>query len=152
MNPKDAKRFNDANLNEVKGMKNKDVFEHTTMDELPRGTKIYQSIVNWTSKTNLGAYVKTKCRICFGGHQYNKSYSDTFASRSQLLHCSYNHLSVRYVWMVYGKPGLLAGIFECGHRRTLRNASTHCSTGIQLSRERILLENEKDHLRAPQSK
>ena len=79
MNPKDAKRFNDATLNEVKGMKSKDVFEHTTMDELPRGTKVYQSIVNWTSKTNLGVYVKTKCRICFGGHQYNKSYSDTFA-------------------------------------------------------------------------
>jgi hypothetical protein len=60
-------------------MKHKDVFEFTTIDELPQGTKIYQSIVNWTSKTNLGVYVKTKCRICFGGHIYDKSYSDTFA-------------------------------------------------------------------------
>jgi hypothetical protein len=68
MSPEKAKRFNDATLNEVKGMKNKHVFENTTMDELPRNTKIYQSIVNWTSKTNLGVYVKTKCRICFGGH------------------------------------------------------------------------------------
>jgi hypothetical protein len=79
MHPKDAKRFNDATTNEVKGMKTKDVFENTTMDDLPIGTKIYQSIVNWTSKMNLGVYVKTKCRICFGGHRYDKSYSDTFA-------------------------------------------------------------------------
>jgi hypothetical protein len=79
MDPKDAKRFNDATLHEVKGMKSKDIFENTTMEELPHGTKVYQSIVNWTSKTNLGVYVKTKCRICFGGHQYNKNYSDKFA-------------------------------------------------------------------------
>jgi transposase InsO family protein len=79
MEPNDAKRFNDATTYEVKGMKNKDVFENITMNDLPRGTPIYQSIVNWTSKTNLGVYVKTKCRICFGGHRYDKSFSDTFA-------------------------------------------------------------------------
>jgi transposase InsO family protein len=79
MDPKDAIRFNDATIAEVKGMKGKNVFVHATIDELPPGTKIYQSVVNWTSKTNLGVYVKTKCRICFGGHRYDKSYSDTFA-------------------------------------------------------------------------
>jgi transposase InsO family protein len=79
MNPTDAKRFNDATIAEVNGMKAKQVFENTTMDELPEGTPIYQSVVNWTSKTNLGVYVKTKCRICFGGHRYDKSFSDTFA-------------------------------------------------------------------------
>jgi hypothetical protein len=79
MHPNDAARFNDATITEVKGMKHKDVFEYTTIDELPKGTKLYQSIVNWTSKMNLGVYVKTKCRICFGGHIYDKSYSDTFA-------------------------------------------------------------------------
>ena len=79
MDPKDAERFNKATINEVKGMKHKQVIEYATMDDLPRGTKIYQSIVNWTSKTNLGVYIKTKCRICFGGHRYDKSYSDTFA-------------------------------------------------------------------------
>jgi hypothetical protein len=79
MNPKDAKRFNDATVAEVKGMRNKGVMEYTTLDELPEGTKTYQSIVNWTSKTNLGIYIKTKCRICFGGHRYDKSYADTFA-------------------------------------------------------------------------
>jgi hypothetical protein len=58
MNPKDATRFNDATIAEVKGMKGKNVFVHANIDELPPGTKIYQSVVNWTSKTNLGVYVK----------------------------------------------------------------------------------------------
>jgi hypothetical protein len=79
MDPKDAKRFNDATITEVNGMKSKQVFVNATMDELPPGTTVYQSVINWTSKTNLGVYVKTKCRICFGGHMYDKSYSDTFA-------------------------------------------------------------------------
>jgi hypothetical protein len=79
MEPKDAKRFNDATVAEVNGMKSKHVFRNTTMEELPAGTKVYQSVVNWTSKTNLGIYVKTKCRICFGGHRYDKTYADTFA-------------------------------------------------------------------------
>jgi hypothetical protein len=69
MHPRDAKRFNDATL----------VIEYVTMDQIPSNTKVYQSIANWSSKTNLGVYVKTKCRICFGGHRYDKSYSDTFA-------------------------------------------------------------------------
>jgi hypothetical protein len=79
MDPKDAMRFNDATIAEVNGMKGKNVFVNATLDELPPGTTVYQSVVNWTSKTNLGVYVKTKCRICFGGHRYDKSYSDTFA-------------------------------------------------------------------------
>jgi hypothetical protein len=79
MDPKDAKRFNDATISEVNGMKSKNVFKNTTMDALPEGTTVYQSVVNWTSKTNLGVYVKTKCRICFGGHRYDKTYTDTFA-------------------------------------------------------------------------
>jgi transposase InsO family protein len=79
MDPKDARRFNDATISEVNGMKGKNVFVNTTMADLPPGTKVYESVVNWTSKTNLGVYVKTKCRICFGGHRYDKTYADTFA-------------------------------------------------------------------------
>jgi hypothetical protein len=79
MDPKDAKRFNDATITEVNEMKSKNVFTNTTMDALPEETKVYQSVVNWTSKTNLGIYVKTKCRICFGGHRYDKTYANTFA-------------------------------------------------------------------------
>ncbi len=78
--PTDAARFNDATISEVNGMKKRGVFEYTTLDGLPQETFIYQSIVNcWTSKTNLGIYVKTKCRISFGGHRYDKSYVDAFA-------------------------------------------------------------------------
>ncbi len=79
MSPQDAKRFNDATLAEVNGMKQKGVMELRTIDSLPQYCKIYQSVVNWTSKMNLGVYVKTKCRICFGDHRYDKSSSDTFA-------------------------------------------------------------------------
>ena len=75
----DAKRFNDATLAEVNGMKQKGVMELRTLASLHHPIKIFQSVVNWTSKTNLGVYVKTKCRICFGGHRYDKSASDTFA-------------------------------------------------------------------------
>jgi hypothetical protein len=79
MDPKDALRFNNATIAEVNGMKGKNVFVYSTIDKLPPGTTIYQSVVNWTSKMNLEVYVKTKCRICFGGHRYDKSYTDTFA-------------------------------------------------------------------------
>ncbi len=79
MDPKDALRFNNATISEVNGMKSKKVFVNATLDDLPHGTTIYQSVVNWTSKTNLGVYVKTKCRICFGGHRYDKNYADNFA-------------------------------------------------------------------------
>jgi hypothetical protein len=58
MDPNDAKRFNDSTLAEVNGMKRKGVMELRTLDSLPEQIKIYQSIVNWTSKTNLGVYVR----------------------------------------------------------------------------------------------
>jgi transposase InsO family protein len=106
MDPKDALRFNNATISEVNGMKGKNVFVNATLDDLlPQGTIIYQSVVNWTSKTNLGVYVKTKCRICFGGHRNDKSYTDTFApSNSELLHNSCYHLLICDVRMVHGKP------------------------------------------------
>jgi hypothetical protein len=52
MDPKDAKGFNDATISEVNGMKGTNVFVNTTMDALPLNTKVYESVVNWTSKTN----------------------------------------------------------------------------------------------------
>jgi hypothetical protein len=54
MDPRDAQRFNDATITEVNGMKHKGVFVNRTLDDLPPGTKVYRSVVNWTSKTNLG--------------------------------------------------------------------------------------------------
>jgi hypothetical protein len=117
MDPKDAERFNKATIAEVSGMKHKKVFEYATLDKLPRGTKIYQSIVNWTSKTNLGVYVKTKCRICFGGHIYDKSYTDTFAPTANfctvlVIIC----FAAMFGWFIggldYSQAYLNADIFE----------------------------------------
>jgi hypothetical protein len=77
--PDKAKRFNDATLNEFLGMKAKQVMELIPASSFPPGTKIYPAVVNWTTKKVLGVYSKTKCRICFGGHRYNKTYTDCFA-------------------------------------------------------------------------
>jgi hypothetical protein len=76
----EAKRFNDATLQEFLGMKAKQVMmELIPASSFPPGTKIYPAVVNWTTKKVLGVYSKTKCRICFGGHRYNKTYTDCFA-------------------------------------------------------------------------
>ncbi len=60
-------------------MKAKQVMKLIPASTLPPGTKIYPAVVNWTTNKVLGVYFKTKCRICFGGHQYNKTYTDCFA-------------------------------------------------------------------------
>jgi transposase InsO family protein len=77
--PDEAKRFNDATLTEFNGMKKKQVMELLPISRIPKDAKIYPSVVNWTTKKVLGVYSKTKCRICFGGHRYNKAYTDCFA-------------------------------------------------------------------------
>ena len=76
---KARKRYNDATKKEYEGMKAKNVMEFVRMSDIPRETKIYICIVNWTTKYVLGVYQKTKCRICFGGHHYVKTFSDCFA-------------------------------------------------------------------------
>jgi hypothetical protein len=78
--PKEKKkRYNDATTKEFEGMKQKGVMEYTRISDLPKGTKIYICIVNWVTKYVLGVYQKTKCRICFGGHHYVKTFTDCFA-------------------------------------------------------------------------
>jgi hypothetical protein len=77
--PEHQKRYNDATMTEFLGMKAKQVMELIPASRLPRDTKIYPAVVNWTTKKVLGVYSKTKCRICFGGHRYNKLYTDCFA-------------------------------------------------------------------------
>ncbi len=63
MNPAEAKRFNDATLTEFNGMKKKQVMELIPLSRLPKDTKIYPSVVNWTTKKVLGVYSKTKCEM-----------------------------------------------------------------------------------------
>jgi hypothetical protein len=75
----ERKRYNDATTKEYEGMKAKDVMEFVRMTDIPKNTKIYICIVNWVTKYVLGVYQKTKCRICFGGHHYVKTFTDCFA-------------------------------------------------------------------------
>ncbi len=77
--PAQAKRYNDDSIQEFNGMKQKQVMELVPLGKLPRNTQVYPSVVNWTTKKVLGVYTKTKCRICFGGHLYDKTYTDCFA-------------------------------------------------------------------------
>ena len=75
----DRKRYNDATLHEVNGFKSKHVIEPTRISDVPHDTPVYPAVTRWNTKTNLGKYVKTKCRICFGGHRYDKFMSDCFS-------------------------------------------------------------------------
>jgi hypothetical protein len=79
LSPQNAQRYNDATIAEFNGMKKKGVMELVPRSAFPINTVIYPSVVNWTTKRNLGVYTKTKCRICFGGHRYDKTYTDCFA-------------------------------------------------------------------------
>ena len=79
MVPAQAKRYNDASIAEFNGMKKKKVMELLPRSQLPPNIVLYPSVVNWTTKKVLGVYSKTKCRICFGGHRYDKTYTDCFA-------------------------------------------------------------------------
>jgi hypothetical protein len=79
MPPEARKRYNDATTREYEGMKSKEVMEFVRMTDIPKHAKIYICIVNWTTKYVLGVYQKTKCRICFGGHHYVKTFTDCFA-------------------------------------------------------------------------
>jgi hypothetical protein len=79
MPEKVKKRYNDATTREYEGMKSKGVMEFVRMTDIPKDSKIYICIVNWTTKYVLGVYQKTKCRICFGGHHYVKTFADCFA-------------------------------------------------------------------------
>ena len=72
------KRYNDATMKEYEGMKAKNVMELVRISDIPN-EKLYICIVNWTTKFVLGVYQKTKCRICFGGHHYVKTFTDCFA-------------------------------------------------------------------------
>jgi hypothetical protein len=57
------KRYNDARTKEFEGIQKKQVMEYKRMSDLPKGTKLYICVVNWTTKFLLGTYSKTKCRI-----------------------------------------------------------------------------------------
>jgi hypothetical protein len=72
------RRYNEATIKEFEGMKAKNVMELVRISDI-QNAKLYICIVNWVTKFVLGVYQKTKCRICFGGHHYVKTFTDCFA-------------------------------------------------------------------------
>jgi hypothetical protein len=142
MDPKDAMRFNDAMRSEVNGMKGKNVFINTTMADLPPNTKVYESVVNWTSKTNLGIYVKTKCRICFVGWAMGSlDYSQTYLNadideicvmRASISVREYSPEGKEYFWLlkkaIYGHPKASRLWAECLHNKLLQLGYTQFLT------------------------
>ncbi len=108
------KRYNDATKREYEGMKNKKVMENVRMSDVPEGSKLYICVVNWVTKFVLGTYSKTKCRVCFGGHHYVKSFTDCFAPTVNFCNVLIdNAMSSRYVWLVHRQLGLFTGILKC---------------------------------------
>ena len=79
LSKEEQKRYNDATKAEYEGMKSKEVMEFVRFTDIPKECKVYICIVNWLTKYVLGVYSKTKCRICFGGHHYTKTFTDCFA-------------------------------------------------------------------------
>ncbi len=79
LSPAEQKRYNDATQTEYEGMKAKQVMEFVRFSDVPKHAKVYICIVNWLTKYVLGIYSKTKCRICFWGHHYIKTFTDCFA-------------------------------------------------------------------------
>ena len=76
-------------------MQKKGVYKLSRKADVPEGEKIYPSITNWLNKKVVGVYDKTKCRIYFGGHLYNKSFNSelpisidftVFRSNVRLVH------------------------------------------------------------------
>jgi hypothetical protein len=105
------KRYNDATKKEFDGMKSKGVMEFVRMTDIPKDAKIYICIVNWVTKYVLGVYQKTKCRICFGGHHYVKTFTDCFAPTVSfcsvlIMMC----LSLSDVWVAHWEFGLCTGL------------------------------------------
>jgi hypothetical protein len=109
MDPKDAIRFNNATILEVNGMKGKNVFVNATLDDLPQGTTIYQSVVNWTSKTNLGVYLNRNAAFALVG------IATTISVRE------YSPNGKEYYWLlkktIYGHPKASRLWAECLHKK-----------------------------------
>jgi hypothetical protein len=56
--PQEAKRYNDATRAEFNEMKKKQVMELVPASSIPSATKIYPSVVNWTTKKVFGSILK----------------------------------------------------------------------------------------------
>jgi hypothetical protein len=78
MSDSDALRYRDATALELAGLKKKCI-SLIPKRAVPSGQRIYHASVNWTTKFTNGAYTKTKCRACFAGNTFDKTYTDCYA-------------------------------------------------------------------------
>jgi hypothetical protein len=133
----EAQRYNDATLAEFNGMKKKRVMELIPSSRLPSGVKVYPSVVNWTTKKVLGVYSKTKCRICFGGHRYDKTYTDCFAPTVNfttvlMILCLGTMFGWKFSSLDYSQAYLNADIDELCFMRAPESVREYDSKGEEL--------------------
>jgi hypothetical protein len=91
MLPAEARRYKDATLAELNGLKRKCI---TTLPRsaMPKDEKLYNASVMWT-----------KCRSCFAGHTFDKDHADCYAPVAKFIYvliilC----LSAMYGWCLTG--------------------------------------------------
>ena len=98
----DSQRYKDATAVELEGLKRKCI-SLIRKSDVPRGQTSYPTSINWVTKFINGAYDKTKCRACFAGNRYDKTYSDCYAPTANFMSvliilC----LSAMFGWFVTG--------------------------------------------------
>ena len=84
MLPAESKRYKDATLAELNGLKRKCI-SVLPRSAIPKGEKLYNASVLWTTKFINGVYDKTKCRSCFAGHTFDKSHTDCYAPVAKFI-------------------------------------------------------------------
>ena len=84
MLPAEAKRYKDATLAELNGLKQKCITV-LPRSAIPKGEKLYNASVLWTTKFINGVYDKTKCRSCFAGHTFDKTHTDCYAPVAKFI-------------------------------------------------------------------
>ena len=77
--PSAQKRYKDATVKELQGLKDSKCIRLVPRSSIPHNETIYQSSVMWTTKFRNGVYDKTKCRCCLAGNTFDKSLADCFA-------------------------------------------------------------------------
>jgi hypothetical protein len=133
LSKEEQKRYNDATKAEYEGMKAKEVMEFVRFTDVPKECKVYICIVNWLTKYVLGVYSKTKCRICFGGHHYMKTFTDCFAP-------TVNFCSVLIVLCLAAMFGWHLGSLDYSHAYLNANIDEEC----YLRAPEFLREYDKD--------
>jgi hypothetical protein len=84
MLPAEAKRYKDVTLAELNGLKRKCITA-LPRSAMPKGEKLYNASVTWTTKFINGVYDKTKFRSCFAGHAFDKTHTGCYAPVAKFI-------------------------------------------------------------------